>query len=606
MGRASRTGLSESRGTGSRPPGDPSRRTHGSLWNRNCLLAAALALGLLAGCTQAHYRRSADKQIYGLVQQAEQVTLGHTNAFTIDTPYSHRDPDSILPAELIEDRTTTNRRMISLAEALELGVRHSREYQNAKEELYSAARNLSSIQHERSPVFSGGTAGTLSGVGDRITEGRLRTTLGTRIQRLLAYGGSLSVTIANDLVRYFTAGNLGFGGVNKTAISSISVDLVQPLLKGFGKYSGYYESLTQAERNLVYGIRNYSLYQQEFAIGIVNDYFALLGQKDSIRNNYANYLRRADTVKYVEARSVDRAPLSDVDEMRTSELDAKSAYIRSIASYNTSLDAFKIKLGLPVSENLFLNDVDLRELEAAGLVPVGIGHEAAFRLAVEKHMDILNTIDQFEDSKRKIKVAVNNLKPGLDLTAGVTLGTDQPTDYVQFEQVRYDVGLALDLPLDRLNERNTYRTALISFESQLRNLTRTLDERRRNIGNGLVDLREMRLQYDIRKAALEVARRRVEMNQILLEAGRVEIRQVRDAQDALISAQNQVTQAVTSYLRLRLQLLFDIGILQTDVDRFWLKDPLAEILTEELRATAPAELSQEQLPPPDYYLEPRP
>ena len=47
----------------------------------------------LSGCTAAHYHRSADKETYRIVQHYEQKIFGHTNAFTIDSPYSARKPE---------------------------------------------------------------------------------------------------------------------------------------------------------------------------------------------------------------------------------------------------------------------------------------------------------------------------------------------------------------------------------------------------------------------------------------------------------------------------------------------------------------------------------
>ena len=83
------------------------------------VLAGAL---LLFGCTAGHYRRSADKETYGIVQQYERQIFGHTNAFTIDTPYSARKPEEIPPGELIEGRLQTGRRKLTIAQSLDLAV----------------------------------------------------------------------------------------------------------------------------------------------------------------------------------------------------------------------------------------------------------------------------------------------------------------------------------------------------------------------------------------------------------------------------------------------------------------------------------------------------
>ena len=50
----------------------------------------------------------------------------------------------------------------------------------------------------------------------------------------------------------------------------------------------------------------------QFAVDIANDYFDLLRLKDTVRNNYTNYLRRVDSTQYLEARAVDRVRASEV------------------------------------------------------------------------------------------------------------------------------------------------------------------------------------------------------------------------------------------------------------------------------------------------------
>jgi hypothetical protein len=114
--------------------------------------ACGLAL-LLAGCSTTHHREAADREVYGLISGAQQQVLGQTNAFTIDTRYSGRDPNTILPAEIIEDRTTTNSRTLTIDQALDLAVRNSREYQTRKEQLYLTALALTSADPRFRPDF---------------------------------------------------------------------------------------------------------------------------------------------------------------------------------------------------------------------------------------------------------------------------------------------------------------------------------------------------------------------------------------------------------------------------------------------------------------------
>src|SRR5258706_14781349 len=80
-------------------------RLHAVVRRTNVATAFLLSCvcALLMSCGTAHYRKSADQEVYGIVQQVEAQVFGHTNAFGIDTAYSSRNPKEIPVGELIED-----------------------------------------------------------------------------------------------------------------------------------------------------------------------------------------------------------------------------------------------------------------------------------------------------------------------------------------------------------------------------------------------------------------------------------------------------------------------------------------------------------------------
>jgi len=560
-----------------------------------CIADAAAVCCVLAGCTASHYRKSADKQVYGIIEQVEAGLFRKTNAFTIDTAYSSRKPAEILPQELIDARMQTGRRTLSLEGALELAATQSRRYQTAKDQLYLSALTLTGERHAFEPNFFAGTAGSLQRSSGPEVAGNLNSQAG--VAQLLKSGGRLGASIFNDLLRYYT------GDPRRSAVSSMSVNLVQPLLRGFGKNNPAVEALTQAERNVVYAVRDFSFFQDDFSLEIVNDYFRLLAQKDVVRNRYTNYLGRVQLAERMDARAKDREQLNAADQARQAELTAKNNYINQVAAFQNSLDQFKIKLGLTIDDKLYLDDTALEDLMVTGLVPTTVPVDHAYRLATEKQLLVLNSIDRFEDAKRKINVAANRLKADLNIFADASWRSETPTDYTQFnpDDIRGGVGIELDLPLDRLRERNTYRATLISFEAQLRALTLVLDELLENIERGLRTLEQRRQNYEIQRNALELANRRVASTTLSLQAGRADVRDVSDAQDAQINAENSLVAALVDYQEVRLQLALDIGALDAEQPRFWLADQLSPFLG--VKAAAPVAANAATVPviPPDEY-----
>jgi hypothetical protein len=362
-----------------------------------------LCILLWSGCT-SYYHRSADKEVYKILQQKEKAALGKTNAFTIDTRYSQRKPDDIKAQEIIEDRMQETKQTLTLQDALRLAIENNRQYQLRKEQLYLSALTLTRERFAYVPQFFAGTiaSGTHSENGDESFD------VGSHagFDALFKTGGRLSLDLANDLLRFYT------GGRGDRSISTIALTLSQPLLRGAGAKVAA-ENLTQAERNVIYEIRSFSYFQDTFAFDIVRTYLQLVQQQDTVINQHSNFLSRVSLRERSVALAVDRLAPFQADLAAQEELSARNSYILAVERYRNTLDQFKITLGIPVGYDIRLDETVLAKLEAAGLLPVPVTDEDAFRLALERRPDGFNEIDMFEDSKRKIVVTADRLKPDL-------------------------------------------------------------------------------------------------------------------------------------------------------------------------------------------------
>ncbi|MBI3877113.1 MAG: TolC family protein [Verrucomicrobia bacterium] len=254
--------------------------------------------------------------------------------------------------------------------------------------------------------------------------------------------------------------------------------------------------------------------------------------------------------------------------------------------------------------DLALDDGALKELSSAALLSVEIGEEQGYDLAAARRLDLLNEIDRFEDAKRKVFVSRDRLRPGLLFTANTALNSDG-VNYAKFEwnKSTASAGLQLDLPFDRVSERNIYRTSLISFERELRTLGIALDTMRESVRSGLRSLEAVMQNYEIQKRALQLADRRVDAANLLLSAGRAQVRDQLEAQTAQVQAQNAVTQALVDYLAARLKLLIDLGALDVDQEKFWLKPAKLPGVQPKAKPAAKPQ-DQEVLPPEKIFAKP--
>lgn len=574
-------------------------------FNQSTLLTLVLAvIGALAlvACKTSYYRDKTDRDVYAILDQIQADLFGKEEDFTIDTRYSERDVDEVTREEILADRSLQQAMEINVDRALELAIEGSREYQTQKESLYLSALGLSETEFVFSPQFLA-TAGadytdpqgggdSLGGVSSRLS-----------VSQFMRTGGRISANLARDLTRFYV------GSPRQQVSDAISFNLSQPLLRGFGSRVAA-ENLRQSERNVIYAIRDFNHYQNQFAVQKVLDYFRLLRGRDIIRNSFADYQSRTnETARLVEQLEAGRVSTVDLGEIQQAELTSKNNYINAIASYGTDLDSFKIDLGLPLGIDLKLDDSALENITKAGLPLLELDAERAFELAIEYSWPLMNQIDQFEDSKRKVYVAANRLKPGLDFFANASLSdsNDSINQYASFDSdnVRTSMGFELDIPINRFSERNQYRTTLINFERALRNLGLALDNKRNAIRLALRNLKQYEQNYEIQKISMELASKRVTGASLTYQAGRATVDQIVRAQDNLVAARNALSTTMVNYIGARMNLLLEIGILRADREDFWISqdavvvDLKSEQLSQRPEAITPTENNPQLLKTPD-------
>ena len=519
-----------------------------------------LGLTTWLGCQTEGHRADADAEVLAILNERSRQILGEEAGTNLVSTTVGERPDTVSPARIIQERFADGDRTLTLPAALEMAERHNRSYQLQRETLYLQALSLTGTRHK----FVWNPSSTVDLGIARQTDGGLRgdSDADVSVQKLFQTGASVTATLANDLVLYFDG---------KPKVPDLTLKLTQPLLRGAGAEIAA-EVLTQAERDVVYAVRDYSHYQKTFAIETVGEYFRVLQDKDAVRNSYNNYLNLQKARDRAEAMAeAERLARYQVDQARQSELSARVKYLKAVESYRQALDGFKQRLSLPLGEELRLEDRALTDLVAQGLTPLELDERHGYLVAVTNRLDVLNEVDRFEDAQRKVRVAASDLKPGLDVVVDASLKKQFYSSFSP-EEFASTSGLKLKLPLNQLTERNAYRTSLINFEKQMRKLATELYSLRENIREGIRALEQERENYFIQKAALDLARQQVEVMPLLLQNDDADIRDQLEAQADLVEAQNDVTSAIVDYHVARWNLLKNLGALSVEGEQFWLKN----------------------------------
>jgi outer membrane protein TolC len=250
----------------------------------------------------------------------------------------------------------------------------------------------------------------------------------------------------------------------------------------------------------------------------------------------------------------------EVQRAEQNLLFAENAVLEAQESYLNALDRFKIVLGMPVTDELDVVavelDVNVPELEGVDVLEV----------AERYRLDLQTARDVTEDARRAVDNAQNGLLPELNLTGRTQLANrnETPARTLDSRTLEYAAGVTLDLPVDRLAERNAYRRALI----QLDQANRRFDDIRAQVQ---ADVRESQRAIRTAKSSLEISRvnitlaeRRLDLANELLRQGTQNTRDVVEAQDDLLQALDDYERAQAGFQVEILRYLRNTGTLRVD------------------------------------------
>ena len=274
------------------------------------LLAVAM---LIAGCTRAHYRRQADREVNAIID-SKAVALGAVpGSYRMDIdprsrmfdpnspdcppqppddPISHKLMQCVdgKPGAPIWNRMATTRRVdnpvwkdflprdergtvvLDLPAAVQVALLESPTYQQQLETLYLSGLDVTFERFRFDSQFFGGSSvfHTLEGP-DRagVPAGSSEFVVSPsdplnrfRVQKFTATGGELVVGLANSLVWQFA------GPDNYSSTTLLDFSLVQPLLRAGGR-ARVLERLTIAERGLLANVRQMEHYRRGFYLNVV-------------------------------------------------------------------------------------------------------------------------------------------------------------------------------------------------------------------------------------------------------------------------------------------------------------------------------------------------
>ena len=187
----------------------------------------------------------------------------------------------------------------------------------------------------------------------------------------LMSGGQLLVNLANSIL--FEYSNKGVQVVSP----NLTVSFVQPLLRGAWARV-VTQGLSLQERDVLYNLRAFAEFRRQFYVSFVTGaggstfsssfaastgYLFLLNQLQTIRNLEKNVQSSRQNLTLLEAEFPQSKSALDVSQVANTYQLGQASLLQAQAGLQTSLDGFKISLGLPTEVEVRIDDSPLDQFD---------------------------------------------------------------------------------------------------------------------------------------------------------------------------------------------------------------------------------------------------
>jgi hypothetical protein len=295
--------------------------------------------------------------------------------------------------------------VITLEQSFNLALINSRTYQFNIENIYDAALNVTLQRFAFQPQFFAGLSpqtgvagkGGIGGSFPPFVTGANQFSYATRATgapastlslneaagfgKLFSTGGQILAGFANQLVFNF----LGKHPIQPRVQSFLPLNIIQPFLRGGGR-AVTLEALTQAERNLLYQIRQFAKFRQEFIVanlvgGSIPNFASSATNAGYSGNNSGNvdpvvgFLNVVQDIQQIENDRKNLAAFEQLKKVYTELIQGESSGLTQLqldqidsnvqrarqqlvsdkTSYRNALDQLKTQFGMPPDVPLVLD-----------------------------------------------------------------------------------------------------------------------------------------------------------------------------------------------------------------------------------------------------------
>jgi len=356
-----------------------------------------------------------------------------------------------------------------------------------------------------------------------------------------------------------------FAGVLTPSPRSTDTSFVwsQPLLRGLGPNASLYD-LRNARRAHEAQERSLVLAKQQFMVEIARVHYQTLAQRELLSVARQSAARSVALRKASEARlEVGLSNKLDVYRAQLSESQADQSTTQAETALQSAIERFRFLLGRPPSDPSEPAPADIPTPSTGELAPV----ETFIEIALATRLDLRETHDQIEDSRRTASLSRQNLLPDMTLNLRYTEQSGSGgTGPSVVTNRRWDSFLSASIPLERAADVGQLQLANLDVKARERAYEQRRFEVESEVRASHRDLLSLARSIETQSGAVSVADQQLQLANLRYQRGLASNFDVVDAEGSLLAARSSLVQLLAAYQVARLDLERVIGRMNVDLE----------------------------------------
>jgi outer membrane protein TolC len=338
--------------------------------------------------------------------------------------------------------------------------------------------------------------------------------------------------------------------------SSIDLRLRHPLISGKGALSQKANLLAGARADATIQDKEYYLTRQATVQHVVEAYYRAVLAREQVKVQE----RAVSIAEEVADGARKRAAEGLVPEIDVSRADIRVARTRDQLNLQrqtarAASDRLMVAIGSGVGE-------DAELVDAVPDAPADIpGLADAVKTALENRGELAVYDQQLSEQKRKLSIATDQLRPRLDVFAGLNSSSDEAGVISKsfIDAGSFQAGLEYRFPLDKRIDTENKDTAARSLEVSQRLRTFQMEEIVEQVRSAYRRVDTSRISLQILGQNVKVAEENLRLAQRMVEEGLDDNRNVLEAQESLTQVENGLLSAKIDLYLASINLKYAMG-----------------------------------------------